>query len=48
MAEPPAVGEREYVQRYGSGKHKALIEPEPVPATVTWLPGYRREGRHGR
>ena len=33
---------------YLGEKHKASIEQELAPATVTWLPGYRIDGRHGR
>ena len=33
---------------YLGEKHKASIEQELAPATVTWFPGYRIDGRHGR
>lgn len=33
---------------YLGEKHKASIAQELAPATVTWLPGYRLDGRHGR
>ena len=33
---------------YLGEKHKASIEKELAPATVTWESGYRIDGRHGR
>jgi hypothetical protein len=33
---------------YLGEKHKASIEQELAPAEVTWEPGYRIDGRHGR
>ncbi len=33
---------------YLGDKDKASIEQELAPATVTWRPGYRLDGRHGR
>lgn len=33
---------------YLGEKRKASIAQELAPATVTWLPGYRIDGRHGR
>ena len=33
---------------YLGEKQKASIEQELAPAKVTWEPGYRIDGRHGR
>ena len=33
---------------YLGDKQKASIEQALAPATVTWQPGYRLDGRHGR